>query len=162
MIVRWLPHPALTVVLTVVWVVINDSAAPGVILLGLLLGLLIPVLAAPLFASKRRRIRWRPLLGLLAVFIGDLIVANIRVVRIVLAPRLRAEPQFIAVPLDLSDRFGAAVLASIVTMTPGTVSVKVAMDERRLWIHALDVDDRDAVITHIKERYERPLRELFE
>ena len=54
------------------------------------------------------------------------------------------------------------MLASTITLTPGTVSAHLRMDGKTLLIHALDVGDIDDMIRHIHERYERPLKEIFE
>ncbi|HSN72969.1 MAG TPA: Na+/H+ antiporter subunit E [Steroidobacteraceae bacterium] len=159
---RLLPHPSLSALLVVLWLVIQDAVSVGLVLLGVIFAILIPLFAAPLFPVKRRRIAWRAVFALLRVFLVDLVIANVKVARIVLAPRLRAEPMFIAVPIELESPFAASALASIVTLTPGTLSVDVDLDEQVLWIHGLDVDDPEGVVAHIKKRYERPLRELFE
>ena len=68
----------------------------------------------------------------------------------------------LAVALDTRIDDAVALLASIITMTPGTVSCDVRIDERRILVHALDVDDPDRTIQLIKSRYERPLQEIFE
>jgi multicomponent K+:H+ antiporter subunit E len=158
---RLLPHPVLSGLLLGAWIVLHDSLNPGRVALGAVLALLIPLYATRVFPERLQAIRWRVVLRLMRHLGVDLVVANLRVVRIVMAPHLRAEPRFIAVPLELESPFGAAVLASLVTMTPGTISVNPDLAERTLWVHGLDVDDPEAVVRHIKERYEKPLRELF-
>ena len=74
----------------------------------------------------------------------------------------RLRPGFVELPLDLTDEFAITLLASTISLTPGTVSADVSEDRRTLLIHALDVDDQDAMIRQIKQRYERPLKEIFE
>ena len=158
---RLVPHPGLSVVLALVWLMIHGRVTGGTVLVGVVLAVSIPLLAAPVFPRGHRRLRWQPLLRVLRAFLVDLVIANLRVVWIVLAPKLRAEPRFIAVPVELTSPFAASILASIVTMTPGTVSVELDLDAGNLWIHGLDVDDPDALTAHIKARYEQPLKELF-
>jgi len=79
----------------------------------------------------------------------------------VLGPLGRLRPRFVAVPLDVTHPNAIALLASIITMTPGTVSCDVRVGERRILVHALDVDDPDALVRQIKFRYEQPLSEIF-
>jgi multicomponent K+:H+ antiporter subunit E len=79
----------------------------------------------------------------------------------VLGPPGRLRPAFIEVPLDIDQPLAIALLGSIVTMTPGTVSSEVSEDRRRLLVHVLDAPDPDAVVRQIKSRYERRLKEIF-
>ena len=92
---------------------------------------------------------------------ADIVVANIQVARQVLGPLERIRPGFVEVPLDLEDAFVATLLAGIVTLTPGTVSIEVDMERKLLNVHALDVPDAAALIAEIKTRYEVPLKEIF-
>jgi multicomponent K+:H+ antiporter subunit E len=70
-------------------------------------------------------------------------------------------PEFVEVPLDISHPFVATLLGSIVSLTPGTVSIEIDMDAKRMFVHALDVADREQLIATIKSRYEAPLKEIF-
>jgi len=65
------------------------------------------------------------------------------------------------VPLELRDPFVATLLASVVSLTPGTVAIDVDRSNWILLVHALDAPDPQALIDEIRERYERPLREIF-
>ena len=64
-------------------------------------------------------------------------------------------------PLGITNEQGIAVLAAMITMTPGTMSADIAPDRRWLLVHAFNVDDEAALIGDIQQRYERPLREIF-
>lgn len=75
------------------------------------------------------------------------------------APRL--QPAFVEVPLDLRDPFAATILASIVSLTPGTVSIDVDQTRWVLSLHALDAPDPQALVAAIKAHYEAPLKEVF-
>jgi multicomponent K+:H+ antiporter subunit E len=92
----------------------------------------------------------------------DILTANMAVAILILGPPRRLRPGFVELPLDLTDEFAITLLASTISLTPGTVSADVSEDRRTLLIHALDVDDQDAMIRQIKQRYERPLKEIFE
>ena len=92
----------------------------------------------------------------------DILTANMAVAVLILGPPRRLRPGFVELPLDLTDEFAITLLASTISLTPGTVSADVSEDRRTLLIHALDVDDQDAMIRQIKQRYERPLKEIFE
>ena len=83
------------------------------------------------------------------------------VARRVVGPVARLKPAFVEMPLDLRDPFVATLLGSIVSLTPGTVSITVDQERWVLCLHALDVPDPDALIRQIKHRYEAPLMEIF-
>jgi len=80
----------------------------------------------------------------------------------ILGPEERIRPGFVWVPLAIRDAYGTASLASIITMTPGTLSVDLSHDRRHLLVHALHVDDPAELIASIKSRYEQPLMAIFE
>jgi multicomponent K+:H+ antiporter subunit E len=80
----------------------------------------------------------------------------------VLSRRDRSVSGFVEIPLELTDPYGLAALACIITSTPGTVWVRHDPEERRLLIHVLDVVDEEGWIRSIQQRYERPLLEIFE
>ncbi len=159
---RLLPHPLLSLALAVVWLLLANSVAPAHLLLAALLGIAIPWLTAGLFPERLGSIRLGVALRLFLPFLWDIVVANVAVARIILSPGLRVKPSFLALPLSLTHPYAIAVLAGMITMTPGTVSVDLSPDGRTLWIHALNVEDPDGAIAEIKRRYEEPLKELFE
>ena len=109
------------------------------------------------------RIRNLPrMFGFVVVVLYDIIVANVSVAIKVLGPLKSLRPGFVEFPVDLDDDFAIALLASTISLTPGTVSADVSQDRQTLLIHALDVDDPAALVAEIKQRYERPLKEIFE
>jgi len=158
---RWLARPGLSLVVAGVWLLANNSLAPGHLVLAAVLGVLIPGLTYSFWPDAPSLKRPLPALRLLLVFCYDVIVANLRVARLVLGPNRRLRPAFLEVPVDIEDAFGVAILASMITLTPGTLTAYVRESQRILVVHALDVDDEAAAIAEIKQRYERPLREAL-
>jgi multicomponent K+:H+ antiporter subunit E len=162
MIRRWLPYPILSVLLLLIWLLLNQSLAPGTILLGALLGIALARVFGLLHPPKAH-LRNYPLLGLLFVrVVGDIFRSNIAVARIVLRRERRMHSGFVAIPLALTDRHGLAVLACIITSTPGTIWVSYDSTANILLIHVLDLVDEQDWIDTIKQRYERLLLEIFE
>lgn len=158
---RWLPHPWVSALLVGAWLALWASLAPlhlaGALLLGLGLPLLLrrfdePASATPGVAAAAR---------LACVVLWDIVVANVAVARLILGPLGGLRPAFVEVPLDAPDPRVAALLAMIVTMTPGTVSAHIDDRRTRILVHVLDADDPASVVTGIKARYERPLKEIF-
>jgi len=100
------------------------------------------------------------LVGIVAL---DILRSNIAVAGIILQGGRRERVSgFVAIPLDLRDRTGLAVLACIVTSTPGTAWIEYAHDTGVLLIHVLDLVDEEEWVALIKNRYEAQLMEIFE
>ena len=157
------PAPLLSVALLVLWLLLNRSVSAGQIVLGLILGLLIPVLLGGLRPLPVRVSHPLTILKLAFRVVQDTTVSNFNVLRFLLFPRLRRHPAgFVHIPLELRDPNGLAVLAMIVCITPGTAWAEISRDRSMLLIHALEVEDAQQVIDHIKQCYERPLMEIFE
>ncbi|WP_020679408.1 Na+/H+ antiporter subunit E [Marinobacterium rhizophilum] len=158
----WLPLPHTSLLLLVVWLLLNQTLAPGHLLLGSVLALLIPLLTMRL-RNPQPSIK-RPIKALLYLFLvlWDILVANMQVARLMLRPRLQLRPAFVEVPLDITQGFPITVLASTISLTPGTVSADVSADQSRLLLHVLDLEDEAQLIATIKRRYEARLREIFE
>ncbi len=162
MTIRLLPHPVLTPLLTLIWLLLVNSVAPGQILLGLLLGWLIPLFTLRFWPDRVSIHQPLILLRFLILLIYDILVANAIVAfRILLGPR-HVQPAFVVVPLDLRSDLGISLLANTICLTPGTVSAWLSPDRRTLVVHGLDVRDPEALVTTIKRRYETPLLKVFE
>ncbi len=159
---RLLPHPLLSLLLWVVWLMLEGTFAPGQALLGAAVAVAIPlVLRGWLGATPARPRRPIAIARLAVVVVYDIVRSNIDVMRRVLGPESEIRPGFVQVPLQLTDPQAIAVLSAIITMTPGTLTAEIAPDRSSLTVHALHVDDRAAIAASIRERYERPLLEIF-
>ncbi len=157
------PAPLLSVALFVLWVLLNHSVSAGHLVLGALLGLLIPVLTRGLRPLPVRvRHPWT-IFKLAITVVADTSVSNFQVVRFLLFPSLRKHPAaFVHIPLQLQDPNGLAVLAMITCITPGTAWAEISRDRSMLLLHVLEVEDPQIIIDHVKTKYERPLMEIFE
>jgi len=106
--------------------------------------------------------RTRAATRLAVIVLYDIVASAVTVALQILGPEERIRPGFVWVPLAIRDAYGTASLASIITMTPGTLSVDLSRDRRHLLVHALHVDDPAELIVSIKSRYEEPLMAIFE
>lgn len=159
---RVIPHPLLSVTLTLVWLGLVNTVSLGNLLLGAFLGIVVPMLTAP-YWPNRPKLR-RPIVQItyLLIVLWDIVIANVQVALIIVFKRnadLRSH--WINLPLELTSPEAITVLAGTITMTPGTVSVTLSADGRSLLVHCLHTDDPDGVRDQIKYRYERRLKEIF-
>lgn len=159
---RLLPHPLLTPILALIWVLLVSSLSPGQVLLGLLLGWVIPVFTLRFWPEEVRVRRPLVLLRLIGAVIYDILVANFQVAYLILWRHRQIEPRFVVIPLRLSSDLGISLLASSISLTPGTLSSWLSPDRKSLVVHALDVRDPQALVDSIQRRYETPLLEVFE
>jgi multicomponent K+:H+ antiporter subunit E len=102
------------------------------------------------------------LIRYILVLMWDIVVANLAVAKLILGPTKALQPGFIAYPLNLTGDLPITLLASTISLTPGTLSAEVSKDREWLYIHALDLPDEQALIDEIKQRYETPLKEIFQ
>jgi len=159
---RLLPAPLLSLVLAIVWPVLNQSWSLGQLLLGAALALAIPWFTEALRVDKPVLRRPGVALRLGLVVLKDIVTSNIDVARLILGRESAIRPGFVWLPLTITDPHGIVALAGIITMTPGTLSADLSPDRKHLLIHAFNVDDPAALIETIKSRYEAPLMEIFE
>ena len=157
------PAPLLSIALFVLWLLLNHSVSKGHLVLGALLGVLIPILTRGLRPLPVRvRHPWI-ILRLFLTVVLDTTISNLQVMRFLLFPSLRKHPAaFVHIPLALRDPNGLAVLSMITCITPGTAWAEISRDRSVLLMHVLEVDDPQTVIDHVKNKYERPLMEIFE
>jgi multicomponent K+:H+ antiporter subunit E len=160
---RWLPFPVMTLFLLVMWLLLNQSLNPGHVMLGSILGIAGSWALTRLEPPAGHLRRPRAMLQLAIVVLKDIVRSNIAVARIILGPRARNETSgFLDIPLELRAPYGLALLALIVTATPGTLWVAFDAAKGVLTLHVLDLIDEDAWIATIKQHYERHLLEIFE
>lgn len=159
----WLAHPVLGGVIAAVWLLLQQSVTAPQLLTAAALALLLPRLIAGLLGDLPAPKAPATVVRLVIRVAWDIVVSNIVVARLALSPSRRPRSHWVVVSLDLADERGIAALASIITMTPGTLSAVVDEARRRILVHTLDVGDADpqSVAVQIKQRYERPLMEIF-
>ncbi|MEP4430700.1 MAG: Na+/H+ antiporter subunit E, partial [Hyphomicrobiales bacterium] len=88
-------------------------------------------------------------------------LSAVSVAKLVLSPKMAINPAFVAYPLKVDKDFEITLLANLITLTPGTLSVDVSPDRRTLYIHAIDVTDEDALKREIAEGFEMKIMEAF-
>ena len=159
---RLLPHPLLTVSLALLWLLLVNQFSAGHVVLGVLLGWLIPFVTSPFWPEQIRVRRPLTLLRYLAVFIYDIVRGSFLVAWLILRGPSRLRPVFIRIPLALKTDLAISLLANTISLTPGTVSARLAADKRTLVVHTIDTGDAAALVAEIKRRYEAPLKQIFE
>ena len=157
-----LPHPLLTLLLAVVWTLLQNEFSAGMMVFGVVLGILIPWGTSIWWPDTPKGFRLGTILTYSIIVIWDILVANVQVAWIVLTvPNAKLKPAWIVVPLELRKPEAITVLAGTITLTPGTVSADLSDEGHSLLVHVLHTDDPDAVRDEIITRYQRRLKEIF-
>jgi len=160
---HWLmPHPFLTLLLAVVWTLLQNEFSAGMIVFGIILAIIIPRGTSVWWPDTPKGFRLGKMATYSAMVMWDIVVANIQVAWIVLSvPNSKLKPAWIVVPLELRQPEAITVLAGTITLTPGTVSADLSDEGHSLLVHVLHTDDPDAVRDDIMNRYQNRLKEIF-
>ena len=153
----------LAILLALGWVAVTGAFTLPNLLLGIVVALFV------IFLLRHRLQRPLPFRRLVAIalltvfFIRELLLSAIGVARLALSPRLRTRlaPAIVAVPLTVRRDAEITLLANLITLTPGTLTLDVSADHRYLYVHALTLDSRDALIRSLAEGLERRVIEVF-
>lgn len=161
---KLLPAPLLSAAIFLLWLLLVREPSLGHALLGLVLALVVPRLTRKLRIGTIRVKRPLTILRYALLVAGDVVLSNLEVGWGVLTWRWkRPRTKFVVIPLDLRDPVGLSVLAMVTTVVPGTVWSELALDRSAYLLHVWNVgDDEAAFVRRFKDRYEKPLREIFE
>lgn len=151
----------LNILLSAAWAALSGQMTPGNLLAGLVVGYLMLWLSQGALGRSNYFIKVPQVIGFIGYFLWELVRANVRVAYEVLTPGHRMRPAIVAIPLDLRSPLAITLLAQMITLTPGTLSLDVSSDQRVLYIHTMYVDDIDDFRRSIKNGFERRLREVL-
>ena len=157
----YFPDPFNFTSLFVVWLLLTHQFTVGNLLLAAMLAWLIPLGVGKIRTAAIPVKQPLKIIGFFGVLLVDIVVSNIVVAKQVLGAPERLQPGFVSIPLDLREALPITILASTISLTPGTVSIELRNDRKSLYVHALHVDSETKLIERIKYRYEKPLKEIF-
>ena len=153
---------ALNAALALAWAALVGSFTLPSLLAGFVVGYGSLWVARPLFGQTVYFERvWR-IVRLCILFIYELLVSSLRVVWDVITPTHLSRPGIIAMPLDAKGDGEILLVASLISLTPGTLSLDVSADKKTLYVHAMFVDDPEALRQELKQGMERSVLEALE
>lgn len=154
----------LVVILALIWAGISGNFTGLNLLFGGLIGAVAVLVLREALSGPRSSRRIRRVLSLAILFLYELMVSAVRVALVVVRPDMSkaVRPAIVAVPLSVKSDAEITLLANLITLTPGTLSVDVSADKSVLYVHALCMDDREAMIADIANGFEKKIREVFE
>ncbi|MBH0237105.1 Na+/H+ antiporter subunit E [Methylobrevis albus] len=148
-------------VFMLLWATITESFSPANLVLGFLLSVLVLYVVREPVGQIGYLRRTRLIFGLIGMFLRELMLSAIKVAKVLMRRDMRLNPGFFAYPLTVDRDFEITLLANLITLTPGTMSVDVSDDRKTIFIHAIDVPDVDAAIADIRNSFEAKILETF-
>ena len=145
-----------------IWALLHDQFTFLNLSIGFILGLVLLYVFRKSMGTDCYAERVWIFIKLFAYFVKEVIVANIIVIRQVLAPKLNIRPGIFALPLDVKTDVQITILASMISLTPGTLSMHVSDDRKYLFVHSIDIDNADEMIKTIKNTFEKGILEVAE
>lgn len=151
----------LNLLLAIAWVALTGQFLISNFVIGFAVAYLILWLAQVEADPSDYFARVPKMVALLSFFLWELIKANLRVAYDVVSPSWHMRPGVVAIPLELNSDLEITLLANLITLTPGTLSLDVSTDREVLYVHSMYIDDVDEFRRHIKDGFERRVREVF-
>lgn len=151
----------INILLALSWAAVSGSFSFMSLLFGFVLGAVALSFIRTEIGSLNYFVRARRIASLTVLFLYELVMSSIKVAKTVLTPRLDLKPGIVAYPMKVDRDFEITLLANLVTLTPGTMSVDISEDRRLLYIHALDASDPEQMRVDIASGFERKILEAF-
>lgn len=150
----------INVIIAIMWMFLKETYSFESFIGGYIVGLLLLLLLNRFIPDSFYLRRFFKVIQLILLFIKELISANWDIVKLVYKPKLKVEPGIFALPTELRSNWEITLLANLITLTPGTLTIAVSEDNTHLYIHAMDIDDIDESIAEIKNTFEKAIMEV--
>ncbi|MBY0096937.1 Na+/H+ antiporter subunit E [Mesobacillus maritimus] len=146
--------------LAFLWMFFKTSFTPAAFVVGYFWGLVILFIFRSYFPYRFYLHRVWAVIKLFFLFIKELVLSNITVLKLVLKPKVNIKPGIFALPTDLQKDWEIMLLGNLITLTPGTLTVDVSDDNKVLYIHAVHIDDVKDSVDSIKNTFEKAIMEV--
>lgn len=150
----------INLIIAVMWMFLSESYSTASFISGYVLGILLLLVFNRFIPDAFYLKRVYKIVNLILLFIRELISSNFDIVKLVYKRNLEFEPGIFAMPTELKSNWEITLLANLITLTPGTLSVAISSDNTHIYIHAMDIDDIDEAIYSIKNTFEKAISEV--
>ena len=151
----------LTVLLTLLWAAVSGSFSLPNLIFGYLLAVMVLFLIREQVGALSFLARTKRITSLVLLFLVELVKSAVKVAKIAVTPNLDLKPGIFAYELTTKSDFEITLLANLITLTPGTLSVDVSQDKKVLYVHAVTIDDVEEMRADIRDGFERKIMEAF-
>ena len=151
----------LNILLALVWIGLTGQFTVENFVVGFGLGFVLLWLSQRVMGRSVYFRKVPQVISFVGFFIWELLLANLRVAYDIVTPRHYMRPGVVAIPLDVTREAEIVLLANLITLTPGTLSLDISDDRRTLYVHAMHIDDLEQFRRDIKQGYERRVQEVL-
>jgi multicomponent Na+:H+ antiporter subunit E len=151
----------LNILLAIAWILLTGELTAENFIEGLIIGYIILWVSKAALGGTRYFKKIPKAISFFLYFVKELIVANLKVAFDIITPKDYMEPGIVAVPLDAETDMEITLLANLITLTPGTLSLDVSKDKKVLYIHTLYLEDTEKFRSEIKNGMEKRLLEVL-
>lgn len=150
----------INLIIAFMWMFLSESYSVPSFIAGYLLGILLLFLLRRFIPDTFYFRRVVKIVSLIFLFIKELLSSNIEIVKLVYSPKPNFEPAIFELPTELKSNWEITLLANLISLTPGTLSVAVSRDNTKLFIHGMDIADNNEAISSIKNTFEKAIMEV--
>ncbi|WP_419959383.1 Na+/H+ antiporter subunit E [Psychrobacillus sp. BM2] len=150
----------LNVLIALTWMFLSVSFKPTTFIVGYLLGLLMLFMLRKSLSTRFYMDRLWAVIKLASLFLKELVMSNISVLKLIVQPTMPIRPAIFAMPTVLEQDWEITLLSSLITLTPGTVVIDISDDNKILYIHSIDFEDIDEAIDSIRNTFEKAILEV--
>ncbi len=151
----------LNILLAIAWILLSGEVTAENFIEGLIIGYLILWISKSALGGTKYFRKIPKAISFFFYFVKELILANLKVAFDIITPKDYMQPGIVAVPLDAETDMEITLLANLITLTPGSLSLDISKDKKVLYIHALYIDDVYKFKQEIKNGIERRLLEVL-
>ncbi|GIP59895.1 Na+/H+ antiporter subunit E [Paenibacillus woosongensis] len=150
----------LNFLIAVIWMFLNNNWSASGLIVGYMIGLALIGLFGRFWPQGFYMRKVWAMIKLLALFIKELFKSSFVVIGQVLSPKLNIRPGIFAYKTELTGDWEVTILANLITLTPGTLTLDVSREGSTLYIHAMDIDDVDKLCSDIRSTFEKAILEV--
>ncbi|XKH50768.1 Na+/H+ antiporter subunit E [Chryseomicrobium palamuruense] len=150
----------LNVFIAFVWMFLSNSFTTATFIIGYILGLVMLFMLRRFFSTRFYMERVVAVAKLILLFLKELVVSNIAVLRVILKPKMNIRPAIFELETQLKEGWEITLLSLLITLTPGTVVINISEDRTKLYVHTLDLDDVEDAVNSIRNTFEKAIMEV--
>ncbi|WP_082233760.1 Na+/H+ antiporter subunit E [Halobacillus massiliensis] len=150
----------LNIIIAIMWMFLSESYTFSTFAVGYILGITLLFLMNRFTSGRFYFQSIISIIKLVLLFIRELILSNIDIVKLVYKPKIDVKPGIFGLPTELKKEWEITLLANLISLTPGTLSLEVSEDKSTIFIHAMDIQDLESSIREIKETFEKAIMEV--
>lgn len=147
-------------IISFMWMFLSESYTFITFVIGYIVGILLLLILNRFFNERFYLERFYKIILLFYIFIKELILSNVDVVKLVYAKKPNFEPGIFAMPIDVKKNWEITLLANLISLTPGTLSIAISDDNKNIFIHAMHINEKEQSIYDIKNTFEKAIMEV--